>query len=204
MFAARSDSAMMPPRDGCSFSQRPRLWWRVVVAAAAFVTLWLAWPPPAAGQSGEADVRRVASQLRCVVCDHQSVAESNAELATQMREVIREQQAAGRTDREIIQFFVERYGDTILYAPPRRGFSLLAWWVPVVVLLVGAAGAVGFWRQRQRSQPAQPPPAAPSASPQDAAPDDLPDLSDADIAYYRQRLAQELAVEPRDPPDRKH
>ena len=202
MFAARSGSTMRFARGQYPPAvARRRSWWSVV-AAAVFVALWLAWPAPAAGQSSEADVRRVASQLRCVVCDHQSVAESNAELAAQMREVIREQQAAGRTDREIIQFFVERYGDTILYAPPRRGFSLLAWWVPVVVLLVGAAGAVGFWRQRQRSQPAQPTAAVLSVSPQEATPD-LPDLSDADIAYYRQRLAQELAVEPRDPPDRK-
>ena len=203
MFAARSGSAMMLLRGQYPSSGRRRRSWWSVVAAAAFVALWLAWPAPAAGQSSEADVRRVASQLRCVVCDHQSVAESNAELAAQMREVIREQQAAGRTDREIIQFFVERYGDTILYAPPRRGFSLLAWWVPVVVLLVGAAGAVGFWRQRQRSQPAQPTLTTLPVSPQEAAPA-LPDLSDADIAYYRERLAQELAVEPSDPPDREH
>lgn len=202
MFAAGSGNAMMLLRGQHPPSAPRRRWWWLVIAAAVFVALWLAWPAPAAAQSSEADVRRVASQLRCVVCDHQSVAESNAELATQMREVIREQQAAGRTDREIIQFFVERYGDTILYAPPRRGFSLLAWWVPVVVLLVGAAGAVGFWRQRQRSQPAQPIPAVLSASPQEAAPDDLPDLSDADLAHYRKRLAQELAVEPSDHPDR--
>lgn len=204
MFAAGSGNAMMLLRGQHPPSAPRRRWWWLVIAAAVFVALWLAWPAPAAAQSSEADVRRVASQLRCVVCDHQSVAESNAELATQMREVIREQQAAGRTDREIIQFFVERYGDTILYAPPRRGFSLLAWWVPVVVLLVGAAGAVGFWRQRQRSQPAQPTPAARSTSPQEAAPDDLPDLSDADLAHYRERLAQELAVEPSDHPDRAH
>ena len=203
MFAAGSDSAMMLLRGQCPSSERRRRWRWAAVVVAAFVALWLAWPAPAAAQSSEADVRRVASQLRCVVCDHQSVAESNAELAAQMREVIREQQAAGRTDREIIQFFVERYGDTILYAPPRRGFSLLAWWVPVVVLLVGAAGAVGFWRQRQRSQPAQSAPTTLPVSPPEAAPD-LPDLSDADVAYYRERLAQELAVEPSDPPDREH
>ncbi len=202
MFAARSDSAMILLRSHYPPSEQRWRWWWVVIAAAALVALCLVWPAPAAAQSSEADVRRVASQLRCVVCDHQSVAESNAELATQMRAVIREQQAAGRTDREIIQFFVERYGDTILYAPPRRGFSLLAWWVPVVVLLVGAAGAVGFWRQRQRSQPAQPSPTTLSASPHEAAPDDLPDLSDADVAHYRQLLAQELPVEPSDPPDR--
>ncbi len=201
MFAAASGSAMLLLRQQDPSSERRRCWWWAVIAAAAFVALWLDWPAPAAAQSSAADVRRVADQLRCVVCDHQSVAESNAELATQMREVIRQQLAAGRTDREIIRFFVERYGDTILYAPPRRGFSLLAWWVPVIVLLVGAAGAVGFWRQRQRSHPAQPTPAALSASPQEAAPD-LPDLSDADIAHYRERLAQELTVEPSDPPDR--
>ena len=201
MFAARSGSAMMLLHGQYPSSERRRCWWWAVIAAAAFVVLWLAWPAPAAGQSSEADVRRVASQLRCVVCDHQSVAESNAELAAQMREVIREQQAAGRTDREIMQFFVERYGDTILYAPPRRGFSLLAWWVPVVVLIVSAAGAVGFWRQRQRSRPAQPSPTTLPVSPPETTPD-LPDLSDADVAYYRKRLAQELAVEPSDPPDR--
>ena len=81
MFAAQSGNTMMPLRGLYPHAERQRRSWWPVVAAAAFVALWLAWPAPAAGQGSEADVRRVASQLRCVVCDHQSVAESNAELA---------------------------------------------------------------------------------------------------------------------------
>ena len=181
-------------------SGRRRLSW-ATVGAAALIALWLASPPAASGQSSEGDVRRVASQLRCVVCDHQSVAESNAELATQMRGVIREQQAAGRSDGEIIQFFVDRYGDTILYTPPRRGFSLVAWWVPIGALLTGAAGAVLFWRQRRHSRPATPAPTAPPLSPTGTDPD-LPDLSDAEVAHYRERLAKELAAENGEPRDR--
>ena len=85
----------------------------------------------------ERTVTEIAAQLRCVVCQSLSVADSPSETAQQMRGVIRERLAAGETPDQIRAYFVEKYGEWILLAPPRRGFTLLLWIVPYAVLLAG-------------------------------------------------------------------
>ena len=94
-------------------------------------------------------------QLRCLVCQNQSVAESNAGLAVDLRNQVREQVAAGKSDREIIDFMTTRYGDFVLYKPPVKGTTLLLWFGPGLLLLVG--GLVG-WRilRGRRAASAQP------------------------------------------------
>ena len=159
---------------------------RQMVVAGLVLGLALLAPTGISGQSIEAEVRAVARQLRCVVCDNQSVAESNAELAAQMRGVIREQLAAGRSPDQIVRYFVERYGETILHVPSRQGFALIAWWIPIGALAVGAAAAGVFWYRQLRT--GQPP--APSGA--DA---DLPAVSGVEVAEYRERLDRELAPE---------
>jgi cytochrome c-type biogenesis protein CcmH len=79
----------------------------------------------------------IASQLRCVVCQNLSVADSPSEMAQQMREIVRQRLAAGERPAEVVQYFVDRYGEWILLAPPRRGFNLLVWGVPFVAVAVG-------------------------------------------------------------------
>ena len=94
-------------------------------------------------------------QLRCLVCQNQSVAESNAGLAVDLRNQVREQVVAGKSDREIIDFMTTRYGDFVLYKPPVKGTTLLLWFGPGLLLLVG--GLVG-WRilRGRRAASAQP------------------------------------------------
>jgi cytochrome c-type biogenesis protein CcmH len=79
----------------------------------------------------------LAAELRCLVCQNQSIAESNAELAVDLRRQIDEQIRAGRTDREIVNFMVQRYGDFVLYRPPLKATTVLLWAGPVLLALVG-------------------------------------------------------------------
>jgi cytochrome c-type biogenesis protein CcmH len=88
-------------------------------------------------------VRRVGKQLQCPICSGATVADSPSDLAGQMRGVIRLKLQAGESDQQIVDYFVERYGDGVLIEPPRRGISLLVWVAPVVVLL---AGGFLLWR----------------------------------------------------------
>lgn len=94
----------------------------------------------------------IAEKLRCAVCQNQSVAESNAELAQDMRRIIAEQLAAGRSETEVIDYFRARYGDFVLMSPPRRGSGAPLWWAPVAILAAGGAGAFIYLRRRLRDQ----------------------------------------------------
>jgi cytochrome c-type biogenesis protein CcmH len=84
------------------------------------------------------ETRRIAKQLRCPICESVSVADSPAELAVQMRGVIRSKLEAGHSEQQIVDYFVAAYGDSVLLEPPRRGLGLLAWVGPLVALMAGA------------------------------------------------------------------
>ncbi len=79
----------------------------------------------------------LGAELRCLVCQNQSIEESNAELAVDLRRQIREQIEQGKTDREIVDYMVARYGDFVLYRPPFKASTALLWVGPFVLLLVG-------------------------------------------------------------------
>jgi cytochrome c-type biogenesis protein CcmH len=81
---------------------------------------------------------RLIHDLRCVVCQNQSVAESNVELARDLRRVVRDMILEGKTDAEIKQFMTDRFGDFVLYKPPLKPETYLLWGAPVILLLVGA------------------------------------------------------------------
>ena len=123
----------------------------LLVAAAALVILAggpaRAASPPAVN---EETVHEIASQLRCVVCQSLSVADSPSETASQMRGIIRERLAAGETPAQVRDYFVDKYGPWILLSPPRRGFDLLVWVAPFLVLGIGlvmVALVVRRWRR---------------------------------------------------------
>jgi cytochrome c-type biogenesis protein CcmH len=128
--------------------------------AFVLLLLVLAAAPTAAQQPArpvdDQQVYEVAADLRCVVCQNLSVADSPSEMAGQMRAIVRERLAAGETPAQVRQYFVERYGDWILLAPPRRGFTLVVWIAPFVAVLVGL-GLVALllrkWTARRRVPP---------------------------------------------------
>jgi cytochrome c-type biogenesis protein CcmH len=104
----------------------------------------------------------VASQLRCVVCQNLSVADSPSEMAQQMRGIVRDRLAAGDSPEQVIQYFVDRYGEWILLKPRRSGFNWLVWLAPYVSVLLGLAIfalVVRRWTRRRRLR--QTAPAAP-------------------------------------------
>ncbi|HKA41175.1 MAG TPA: cytochrome c-type biogenesis protein, partial [Burkholderiales bacterium] len=92
----------------------------------------------------------LSEQLRCLVCQNQSIAESNAELAVDLRRQIREQIRDGRSDAEIVDFMVQRYGDFVLYRPPLKATTILLWTGPALLLLIGATILVRNVRARRR------------------------------------------------------
>ncbi|MDO8478699.1 MAG: cytochrome c-type biogenesis protein CcmH [Candidatus Rokubacteria bacterium] len=98
----------------------------------------------------EAQVDAVARELRCVVCQNQSVADSPSEMARQMREVIRERLAAGESPEQVKAYFASRYGEWVLLSPPTRGFPLLAWVLPLGALVGGLVGALLVLRRWSR------------------------------------------------------
>jgi cytochrome c-type biogenesis protein CcmH len=79
----------------------------------------------------------LASRLRCLVCQNQTIGDSNAELANDLRRQIREQIAAGRTDDEILAYMTDRYGDFVLYQPPVKATTILLWAGPALLLFAG-------------------------------------------------------------------
>jgi len=89
----------------------------------------------------EARLVKMAEDLRCLVCQNESLAASNAELAQDLRREVREQMKAGKSDQEVIAYLTERYGDFVLYRPPFKPVTYLLWLGPLLFLGIGA----GFW-----------------------------------------------------------
>lgn len=100
----------------------------------------------------DARYRQLIHELRCLVCQNQNIADSDAPLAADLRAQVRTQMAAGRSDAEIKTYLTERYGDFVLYRPPFKAQTLLLWFGPVLLLLGALAAALLFWR-RSRRQP---------------------------------------------------
>jgi cytochrome c-type biogenesis protein CcmH len=85
----------------------------------------------------EKRVTGLAHELRCLVCQNQTIADSNAPLAVDLRNQIREQLAAGKSESDVMDFMVARYGDFVLYRPPLKASTVLLWAGPFVFLLLG-------------------------------------------------------------------
>jgi len=155
----------------------------IAVLAAIWSFVFLSTPR---NQTLDEQVHDVASQLKCPVCQGESVDNSPALIAQQMRGVIRQQLQSGKSEQEVIAYFVDRYGEQIAWSPPWQGFTLLAWLVPIALLLIG--GFLLFftlhdWHASSLSH----------ATLESEA--ELANIDEADLEHYREQLEQELAVE---------
>jgi cytochrome c-type biogenesis protein CcmH len=92
----------------------------------------------------------LAEKLRCLVCQNESLASSHAELAEDLRREVREQMSKGKNDKEIIDYLVARYGDFVLYEPPMKSYTLLLWFGPFAMLLLGGGMLVFQVRKRRK------------------------------------------------------
>lgn len=129
-----------------------------------FIGLWMAlWmalcpvhalageaQPLAANPEQEARMMAIASELRCLVCQNQTVADSHSGLAEDLRREIRELLAKGQSDQQIRDHMTQRYGDFVLYRPPVRTSTSLLWFGPAVLGVLGMAVLVGVLRHRAR------------------------------------------------------
>jgi cytochrome c-type biogenesis protein CcmH len=115
---------------------------RALVAALLFAFAGVAWGQAAevanANPETERRLKHLAEELRCLVCQNQTIADSNAALAVDLRNQIRGQIAAGRDDTQIRDYMVARYGDFVLYRPPFKATTALLWLGPVLLLAFGA------------------------------------------------------------------
>jgi cytochrome c-type biogenesis protein CcmH len=95
----------------------------------------------------------LAEKLRCLVCQNESLASSHAELAEDLRREVREQMQKGKSDQEIIDYLVARYGDFVLYDPPMKSYTILLWFGPFALLLAGVGLLLFKVRQQRKSVP---------------------------------------------------
>ncbi len=109
----------------------------------------------AADPALEARVNAVSAELRCLVCQNQTIADSHADLAVDLKNQVREQLKAGRSERQIIEYMTQRYGDFVLYRPPFKATTVLLWAGPALLLLIGG---LLFWRSLRSSQAVAVPP----------------------------------------------
>jgi cytochrome c-type biogenesis protein CcmH len=99
----------------------------------------------------EQRARDLSKQLRCLVCQNQSIDDSDADLARDLRRIVREQLVAGRSDRQIIDYLTARYGEFVLLKPPVEPATWGLWFGPGLVLVLAAAGLVVYVRRRRRA-----------------------------------------------------
>jgi cytochrome c-type biogenesis protein CcmH len=148
--------------DTSSRAERPlgRLAWLVLLAALAWPlaghsadgTASRAGDAPAAAQNPALEARMMvlAAELRCLVCQNQSIADSHSGLAEDLRQQIRELLAKGQSERQILDYMTERYGDFVLYRPPLNASTALLWVGPALLMVGALAGLFVVLRRRQR------------------------------------------------------
>jgi cytochrome c-type biogenesis protein CcmH len=126
----------------------------LLLVAAALGAMAKEAAPAAADPVLEARMQAIAIELRCLVCQNQTIADSHADLAVDLRNQVREMLRQGKSDREIIDYMTARYGDFVLYRPPVKGTTMLLWFGPAV-LLVGGVGILWLVLRRRSRRAAE-------------------------------------------------
>lgn len=125
--------------------------WILIVLAWLPFTAWGGEAKPVADDPVlEQRMDALAEDLRCLVCQNESLASSRADLAHDLRQEIREQMQAGKSDNEVIHYLTQRYGDFVLYRPPMKPITWLLWFGPLGLLAGGAGGFYFYHRGRGR------------------------------------------------------
>ncbi len=156
---------------------RHNAWRSLLLPTLLLLLLSIMWPMAVSAQEGlelEEEAKALEKKLICPVCPGESLNQSQATLAKQMRAIVRERLAEGESPQEIIDYFVSVYGELVLAEPPKRGFSLAIWLVPPGALAAGAALVV--WAVRTLRRPVVEAPGAGAASA------DNPDMANPDMA----------------------
>ena len=138
--------------------------WLTLLASSPLYALTADVPPltSVAEDPLERQMLEIAKDLRCAVCQNQAVAESNSDLAKDMRVIIREQLVAGKSRAEIMEYFVQRYGDYVLLKPPYARTGTVLWILPPVLLLLLAVLSWFFIRRHAQHKPPPAPPLSPA------------------------------------------
>jgi cytochrome c-type biogenesis protein CcmH len=123
-----------------------------LLVALLFSTLAVAKdaPPAAEDPALEARMLRIAAELRCLVCQNQTIADSHAPLAEDLRNEVRAMLKQGKTNDEVVTYMTERYGDFVLYRPPVKSTTWLLWFGPGVLLVGGLVTLMLVLRRRAR------------------------------------------------------
>jgi cytochrome c-type biogenesis protein CcmH len=128
--------------------------WIALLGLALTLCLSAAWAneaaPAAADPVLEARMLRITAELRCLVCQNQTIADSHADLAIDLRNQVREMLQAGKTDQQVVDYMTERYGDFVLYRPPFKATTVLLWVGPALMGLLGLLSLVLVLRRRSR------------------------------------------------------
>jgi cytochrome c-type biogenesis protein CcmH len=134
------------------------------LATGAACLLWLGVGTAQAASRVDVEdrTREIASELRCVVCQNLSVADSPSDLAKEMRNLVREQVQQGKSREDIQAYFVSRYGEYVLLSPPKRGFNLLVWGLPFLAIVAGGGAVYLVARRWTERSPASRPVVDPS------------------------------------------
>ena len=122
----------------------------LAIVMSLSLVLLVAGGASAADEPLSAEALSIANSLNCPVCTGESVRDSSSQLAHDMRALIQQKLDQGQSRQQIMDYFVNAYGITILRQPPKHGFSLALWWIPVVAVIAGAGILVSFLTQRRR------------------------------------------------------